>query len=538
MRSLLEQIRPVLRRLRRPTVRAARLATRLHRTAVYGFDLVLWSRLIARRRSPIPVELPGRLLEEKDVAFPAPALHLSAAAGPATRWEEGFAAVNAGLFLNLQKPDVLSRWRYAHPAPAFKGVYLWDSAFIAQIWKWWDPATAVEILRAVIDLRDGPRLQHVVSDLVSSPYTQPPLIAWSLHEVVKIAPQAISEGELVEAFEVLTEYHEWLRRERMHASGLFFWEHCYESGVENAPRFGNRDESRLIDTRGMASPDLCAYMILQCEALAGLSGLLGRGKPEIFTGRAETLRHLMNERLWHDEDGIYYDRRFSDGGWIRSRTIAGLLPLWAGVPDQSRARRLLDQATDPAAFGTRLPFPSVAADDPGFELDMWRGPVWINTAYGALLGLRRHGFHREAAELAWRLCDGVFETHAHTRRIHEFYDPDQADLGRLNRKLGNRWKKLTLGNKPRPEFVGWSGLVNTIVIEHLIGVGRENGTLSLRPMFPPQSAGRGFSLRLPAFDLAIQLDVVNADGATTGTVRHADRVARFQLPFGETFSIS
>lgn len=537
MESWLEHVRLILRRLRRPTLHAARLVTRLRRTAVYGFDLVLWSRLVARRRSPIPLELPQRLLEKKAVSFSPPAFHVNVVTERATRWEEGFAAVNAGLFLNLQKPDVLSSRRYAHPAPAFKGVYLWDSAFIAQIWKWWDPATAIEILRAVLDLRDGPRLQHVVADLVSSPYTQPPLIAWSLHEIVKLSPHTINETDLIDAFEILTKYHEWLRRERMHSSGLFFWEHCYESGVENAPRFGSRDERQLIDTREMASPDLCSYVILQCEALAGLAKRLGRGKPELFTERAETLRRLMNERLWHQEDGIYHDRRFSDGGWIRSRTIAGLLPLWAGVPDAPRARRMLEQVTNPAAFGTRLPFPSVAADDPNFELDMWRGPVWINTAYGALLGLRRHGFQRELAELAWRLCDGVFETHANTRRIYEFFHPNQPDLGRLNRKLGNRWKKLTLGNKPRPDFVGWSGLVNTIVIEHLIGINRHDGRLCLQPMFPPQAAGYGFSLRLPAFDLALQLDIEDADGTARGTVRYAGRATYFHLTFGETYLI-
>lgn len=508
-------------------------ASRFNRSARYGLDLVLWSRLLASRRDPIPLDLPPALLAAKAVAHPPPALHVSGPPAEVAHWDEGFAAVYATLFLNLQMPNVLSAVRYAHPAPAFPGVYLWDSAFIAQVWKPWDLAVARDVNRAVIDLRDGDRLQHVVADLAQSAFTQPPVLAWSIAALHGGRVDAAALHYLRHVYEPLVAYNRWLYRQRRLAGGLFCWMHPYESGIDNAPRFSSRDERVLADTRPLAAPDLSAYVVLQNEALAEIAATLGREADAArFHEQAEALRARMNAYLWHEADGLYYDRHVHTGAFVRAKTIASLLPLWAGVPDAARAARLRDHLLDPAAFNTRLPLPSVARDDPAFEKDMWRGPVWINTAYAVILGLERYGYRHEAADLAFRLCEGVYRTYAEGRRLYEFYDPERHDTAELHRKRGNRWKRLTLGTKPRPEFVGWTGLVNTLVVEHLVGFRWEGGRRVLRPQFPPQAEGLGFSVRLPAEDLAISLEVCK-DQRTRGTARSPAGVRAFEVAFGE-----
>ena len=533
--------RDLLSRLRRPTLQAARLTSRLQRATSYGLDLLLWSRLFAARRGPVPLELPPSLLAEKGLELPPPMLHRSAPGAHAIAWEEGFASVNATLFLNLQNPDLLSSLRYAHPAPSFRGVYLWDSAFIAQIWKWWDLPTAVEILRAVIALRQGGRLQHVVSDLVSSPFTQPPLIAWSLVAVHRAADDATRKRlPMVEAESALRDFNRWLQRNRCNRLGLYFWRHPYESGVENASRFCPRDERHFVDTRRLSSPDCCAYVILQTEALADLARLRGdECAAGSYQADAQALRERVNEWLWCEEDGFYYDRDNASGDFVRVRAVTGLLTLWAGIPDRERARRLLRQIMDPAAFNTAMPLPSVARNDPHFEFDMWRGPVWLNTAYGVIRGLERYGFEAEAAELSWRLCEGVYGTHALSRRLYEFYDPERRDVCRLDRKRGNRWKRFTLGGEPCREFVGWTGLVNVLVIEHLLGLHRDrHARLRLRPRMPAAAAGEGFSLRLPAAGIALQLAVCDRRGDIEGHVfRDHGGSRRFHCRFGDSLKL-
>jgi glycogen debranching enzyme len=211
------------------------------------------------------------------------------------------------------------------------------------------------------------------------------------------------------------------------------------------------------------------------------------------------------------------------------------MPLWAGVPDEARARRLADHVLDPAAFNTLTPLPSVALNDPNFELDMWRGPVWVNTAYAVIEGLRRYGFHAAAADLAFRLCDGVFRTFGHNRRFYEFYDPSAHTVANLRRKRGNRWKAMTLGKTPVIDFVGWTGLVNTIVLEALMGLHLSSRGPAMKPRFPARAEGLELSLTLPIWDVGVDLHVLQA-GAVRGEVRGA-AAKRFEAQFGDSVSL-
>ncbi len=534
---LLSPIRFLLRHLRFRTGQASRFASRLNRVSRYGWDLVLWTHLLGRTRDPIPVDFPPQLLADKRVGWQPPVLHVSGPPRDIQHWDTGFAAVNAALLLNLQMPDVLSRVRYAHPAPAFQGIYLWDSAFIAPIWKHWDRAVADDVLTAVVELADEGRLQHVVADFVQSKYTQPPLLAWSLM-ICFGDGSSESVERLRRLYPTLKNYHFWLRENRRHDSGLFYWEHPYESGIDNSPRFASRDESRFADTRQIGSPDFSTYMVLQAESLRDIANLLGKasdaGKFQQF---AAELRSRTNELLWDPRSEFYFDRQFESQEFVACRTIAGLLPLWAGIPSQSQAKALLAHIVDRDQFSTLVPLPTVARDEATFAKDMWCGPVWINTATAVILGLERYEFWEAAADFSYRLCDGVYRTFDNCRRIFEFYDPDRFGIEELSRKQGNRWKKWTLGSKPVTEFVGWSGLVNWLVIEHLVGFNVNVDGFRLRPLLPRQSIGQAFCLRLPQYELSITAERTTGDEIVVN-VRSAVGLKRFSSKLGETIEFA
>lgn len=516
---------------------ASRFALRLNRLAAYGLDRLVWSRLLPARRGRPQAALSPALLATKAIRHRPPGLSVSAPSGRFAAWTDGFAAVHAALFLNLQKGGSPAGPRYAHPSPAFRAIYLWDSAFIAQIWKWWDPEVAFDVLRAVVERRDGDRLQHFAADFGGSKLTQPPLIAWSLERLGSAADPDRRAAWSRELYEPLRAYHGWLAANRRLACGLYAWAHPYESGVENAPRFSSRDERRLDDTRGLAAPDFSSYMVLKCEALAAMARRLGRAEEAAaFDREAQALRQAINARLWDDEEGLYFDRDVATGAFVRSRTIASLLPLWAGVPDQARAARLHAHILSPASFNTVIPLPSVALADRDFEKDMWRGPVWVNLAYAVIEGLRRYGFHETAADLAFRLCDGVYRTFRNTGHFHEFYDPERHDVDELRRKRGNRWKRLTLGSRPLSGFVGWSGLVNTLAIDVLFGLCRTEAGMVLQPRFPPSAAGARFSLQLRGEDLVLSVDVKAGDACEVG-LRSPRGERRSLAGFGEVLRL-
>lgn len=531
------RLRAALRRFRVERRGMAAIAARPFRFAHYAWNLVIWSRITAGRLRLAPLELPLETLAKKGVRLRPPRLEM-AGGSTAEAFSAGFAEVYSLLFANLQMPGLLSRQRHAVPAPAFRGVYLWDSAFIGQVWAHWDPAVAREVLGAVLELRDGDRLAHVVSEFARSEYTQPPLVAWSLEKMTRYLRADEQEAYYRRTLPILRAYQGWLENHRSLPDGLLFWQHPYESGMDNAPRFSNRTESEFADTRPWAAPDFTSYTILQLEALSRMAETLGlEDEKPAFAATADLLRGQMNSYLWHEEDGLYYDRDTRTGAFIREPTIASLVPLWAGVPSPAQARRLVAWLEKPEGFGTLIPLPSVARSHTSYEPDMWRGPVWVNMAYGVILGLLRYGYDDLAGELAWRLCLGVYRVFHIERQIYEFYDPDHFSTRGLDRKRGNWWKAFTLGTKPQREFVGWSGLVNNLVIEVLCGVEVSARTLRLRPRLPAAAEGLRWDLDLPAYGLHLHF-FVESDRRVVGLLEWQGRAQSFSLAAGQSLVLA
>ena len=476
----------------------------------------------------------GSIKARKGVAHPSPALTVS---GPrfASYWPKGFHDLYATMLSNLHMPNPFYPHRYAWPSPAFPGAYLWDTAFISQAWRPWDPATADEIDQTVLDHQapDG-RLLHFASPFSKSEYTQPPVLAWAVWENYQWSR---NKKFLAGAYETLKKYNAWLYANRRQAGGLFFWAHPYESGIDNSPRFGGSNEHDYRDMKTLAAVDLCSYIVRQNESLSAMAQELGREEERAFyTRRAEELRALIDAKLWDEETGLYYDLDTATGKLVKIKTIASLFPMLAGVPGPERAARMRDHVMNPDEFNTPFPLPSVALDDPTFQKDCWRGPVWINTAYMAIMGMERYGYRAEAAELAFGVADGVFRNYKITHQFVEFYDPVLDGFGDLHRKRGNLYKKLTLGDKPKPRFAGWTALANTIVIENLIGLHCNAGAFSLRPNFPPAAAGASFTLDVPGYGMTIKMDV-GEGGATKGSVMVGGKETKFDLKSGESLDL-
>ncbi|KAF0093385.1 MAG: glycoside hydrolase family protein [Puniceicoccaceae bacterium 5H] len=514
----------------------ARFGLRLFSMLEYGWHLAFWSRLSAARFRREPVRLPPDMLASKGIQRQAPALKVEGLS-ESKAFDEGFAAVYAYLFSNLQNPDMLAGVRHVRPGPAFRGIYLWDSAFIARVWQDWDPTVGLDALRAVMEVRDGDRLQHVVADFVASRYTQPPLIGWAAVEVAKDLPDEEQVAFFKEVYPILDAYQRWLVENRRHPNGLYFWEHAYESGVENAPRFSNTDESRLLDTRRQAAPDMSAYVVLQLESLAAMAQHLGlTDEAAQWQEERDQLARLINEHLWDPETHLYYDIDLDTGDFVKCPTIASLMPLWAGVPDAERAQCLVEWIQRRDGFGTPMPFPSVVRGDSSFEKDMWRGPVWINVAYGGIQGLLRYGYHELAGKLAYRLCKHVYLVFHTERRVYEFYDPELLHTQDLKRKQGNWHKALTLGKGPQRAFVGWTGLVNRMVIEVLFGVEIDDDRLTLHPRFPSSAEDSDWVLHLPSHDLTISLHCMPGK-RHSGVLETSRGQHTFELPRGEKLEV-
>jgi hypothetical protein len=448
-------------------------------------------------------------------------------------WESGFDAAYTVALRNLHNPNGFHRTRQARAAPRIHGVHLWDSAFLSQVWKGWDVATAQEVLATVLDhARDG-RVPHFSHRLLRSAYTQPPVIAWAVWENFLWSGDTTA---LAAAYPALQRYDAWLHDHRALPSGLFFWMSHLESGMDNSPRFDGGRPGRARDLREVAAIDLSSYVVQQSAVLALAADVLGRpSDAEAYRQRSEALRARINEALWDPESGFYYDRDERTGELIRVRSSAALVTLLAGVPDSAQARRLRDHVMDSAAFNTEFPLPTVALDDVSFSRDMWRGPVWINLSYMIIRGLDTYGFSEEAAELAFRTVDGVYRTHQATGRFWEFYDPEQFHVRDLHRKRGELWKRIALGDGPLPHY-GWSALVNKLVIEYLVGYQRRGDSHSLAPRLPREAAGMQLRLTIPDDGIVISVRALG-DGRAAAEVEDGSGSRGLILEPGETLPL-
>jgi len=383
-------------------------------------------------------------------------------------FKEGFEEVFRILEVNLNAPFGKLKHRWAMPSAKYMAAYLWDTAFISLIWKYWDTEVAGEILLPLLDnqAKDG-RIPHFASFLSQSDKTQPPLIAWAITNL------DVEIQYLKEAYPKLKKYNMWLYENRRLKSGLFFWQHSYESGIDNSPRFTDRSEKEKRDLTRIAAIDLNSYIILQNQALITIAEKL-KNKDNfvdyeeditLFHQKNEELINLIQKNLWDEEVGLYFDFDIVEERRIKINTIASFFPLIAGIPTEEQVNKLLQHLENPEEYNTLIPLPTVALNDTTFVKDTWRGPVWLNTAYLVIKGLERYLKYELSQNFTSRLIKGVFETWKNEGSFYEFYDPERFDLRELTRKKGNLYKQITLGSKPVKNFVGWTGLVNTLLIE-------------------------------------------------------------------------
>ena len=174
--------------------------------------------------------------------------------------------------------------------------------------------------------------------------------------------------------------------------GLPLYLHGNDSGWDNSTFF----------LRGVPvlTPDLPAFLVLQCRELADLHHLLGQAHDAArWRDESERLLRLLLDTLWDGQR--FYAIHLPNNEKILADTLIETMPLVLGdlLPNNIRDRltdRLRAYLTE---YGPATEHP----DSPHYQSDgYWRGPIWAPSTLLLVDGLRRGGHADLARDIATR----------------------------------------------------------------------------------------------------------------------------------------
>ena len=307
----------------------------------------------------------------------------------------------------------------------FRGFWAWDSWKHAVALVNFEPDLAKNQVRVMFDFQND---QGMIADCVFPDTTienhnwrdtKPPLSAWAVWSIYE---KTKDKSFIAELYPQIVKYHEWWYKYRDHnGNGMCEYGSTdgteiaarWESGMDNAVRFDhikmvrNNEDAWSMDQE---SVDLNSYLFAEKHYLKNMAELLGMDEDvEKYKSEAIQLKKQIQTLMYDPDDGYFYDIRLEDGSFVKVKGPEGWIPLWAGVALQTQADAVIEKILNPRIFNTKIPFPTLDASHSEFnpEKGYWRGPVWMDQAYFALMGMKKYGFENEVLKLTSKLFNEI-----------------------------------------------------------------------------------------------------------------------------------
>jgi len=203
-----------------------------------------------------------------------------------------------------------------------------------------------------------------------------------------------------------------------------------ESGQEDSPNWDDAPFSQDTGTLIMNCIDLNSLYALDTWCLAEIANILDkRDDYNNYFSEYETMKKLINEHLWDEREGFYLDR-YWDGRFSTRKAASNFYPLLAGIPDKTRALRMLRHLLNPEEFWGEFVIPTISRDDPSYkDQQRWRGAIWPPTNYLIYQGLKAYHFDAIASELAKKSSDLFLRTWDNFQLCPENFDSRTGEAG-------------------------------------------------------------------------------------------------------------
>lgn len=302
-----------------------------------------------------------------------------------------------------------------------RNMWLWDSVFHAIGHRHLDAEIAENLILALFDIQQNNGfIPHMATPDCISHITQPPVIAWGAWLVYE---KSKNKEFLRTVLEKNKQFLLWCQSYRRKSDNeLYSWHtnpemnnRCDESGMDNSPRFDTSSDLYAID--------FSCYMANETRFMKIIADELNdKENSDFFSFWHQKIKDDINNTLWCEEDGFYYDYDINNCCFNKVQSVASFLPVFAGVCSESQCKKLVSHLENPEEFGTDFPIPSISKKDKTFGSDMWRGPVWINYNYMISKGLSAYGYIDLSDKIREKTVDVIDEWYKHTGTVYEFYD--------------------------------------------------------------------------------------------------------------------
>ena len=349
-------------------------------------------------------------------------------------------------------------YRFTRPAPGiYEHQWLWDSAFHAIIYRWFDPEMARDELLsdAAHQLESGadegmiPHMSYwrgggepLWGIDEHSVITQPPLLAIAARLVYERSGDVLLLQAL---YPRLERYHNWFDRRRDpdadHLVTIIHpWESwdasprwdrllgivpfTHESGRQARLALAARIREYDCDAAALARDghfhvepiDVNAIRAADLEALASIAIELGKGaEAERWRAKAKSIQRAVSEMLLSDNP---HDLVGDDETPIMVDSASDFIALFGGCATEEQAGSLVERLSA-SGYWTAFPVPTTPTTSPHYAPDIyWRGNVWLQVNWLIYMGLRRYGYHTLARDLAARSLRLV-----EANGFWEFYHP-------------------------------------------------------------------------------------------------------------------
>ncbi len=394
--------------------------------------------------------------------LPAPVWegHEDALAGYWKAWEMAFG--------NLRKPTEGTGFVSPYIDTAFNGcTFMWDSAFMLMFGKYADRLFKFQetldnfyshqhkdgfICREINELTGTDRFTRFDPSA-----TGPDIMAWCEWEYFL---QFGDMERLAKVFPPLMAYHQWMAEHHTWPDGTYF-STGWGCGMDNIPRHMS-GYSVEFSHGHMVWVDACMQALNNCKILINMADVLGRDEYiEELTAEQIHLDKVINEKLWDEESGFYYDL-WKNGELNMVMHIGAFWALIAQCASGERAERMIAHLNDETKFKTPHRIPALVKNHELYSSygEYWRGGVWAPTNYMVLKGLDNYQQFSLSHEIAKEHLDAVVETFRNRGTFFENYAPEYVNDGKPDK-----------GNHSKEDFVGWTGLVPiSIMFEFVFGI--------------------------------------------------------------------